>query len=184
MSITLPTCPDGCTGGVPAVDFDWCVPKIHYGEILKIYIMAASGDPFVDWTDLAEWTPRLDDTTTPSANFIRTLTVSADLPVPEQTEITISGNRKVYSPKDFVINVDIDDVTDLNYEFMRTMECGVTVRIWYATEDLIFGGNDGIEAYVKFGYLIERGSDSVHKISGTITWESQFSPERETNPMA
>jgi hypothetical protein len=183
MSVYPPTCPAACTGEIPIVSFDNCVPEIHYGEIRHIYVMAGSGAPLVI-ADLAEWTARIDNSGTGNVDDIRDLTVSADLPVPEQTEILISDNRKIYGKKNFVINADIDDVTDANYEFMRTMECGVTIRMWYATEDLMFGGFEGIEAYVKFGYAIERGYDTIHKITGTITWLSQYSPERVTNPMA
>jgi hypothetical protein len=32
--------------------------------------------------------------------------------------------------------------------------------------------------------VIERGAKTVNKLSGTITWENQFAPERTDSPFA
>ena len=84
----------------------------------------------------------------------------------------------------FVINFDIDDVSDDNYELMRFLECNVVVKMWFSANEVLFGGTEGIEATVQAKYQIERGQKSVQKIVGTIKWEAKFSPERTTNPMA
>jgi len=183
MSVNNPVCPVGCSGLLPSIDFDACSPDVFFGEIRKIYLMAYSGANLLNWESLAVWTARISADGV-DVDDIREFTVSADLPVGESDEIIISDNRIIASPKTFTLNVDIDDVSDLNYEWMRSSECGNLVKLWFATEDLLFGGNTGIAVNAMFSYMIERGYKTVHKISGTFKWDSQFSPERTTNPMA
>lgn len=184
MSEIVPTCPDGCSSILPIVDFDICSPEVYFGEIEKIYLSSGDADPFTDWTDLAEWVARVDATDVADKDKIREFHVMADLPAATADEIALSLGRKVYSPATHTINVDIDDISDDNYEFARTTSCNVQFRVWFATESHMYGGNDGILANVNFRPVIERGQKSINKISGTISWENQFSPERTTNPYA
>ena len=45
---------------LPPVKADICAPDLNFGEVDKIYL-GNQGNPFLDWTDLAEWTARLDN---------------------------------------------------------------------------------------------------------------------------
>lgn len=183
MSLQIPNCPTGCDFTIPAVDFDICDPAIFFGEIEHIYIAAGDAAPFTNFEDLAEWTARVSENAV-DADTIRDFHVIADLPAAAADEIIISLGRKVYSPATHTINVDIDEVSDLNYEFARTTSCNTQFRVWFATESHIYGGNDGILATVNLRPVIERGQKSINKLMGTITWEAQFSPERGDNPYA
>lgn len=183
MSLINPTCPTGCSFQIPAVDFDLCNPQIFFGEIEHIFMAAGDATPFTDFEDLAEWTARVSESAI-EADTIRDFHVLADLPAASADEVVISLGRKVYSPATHTINVDIDDISDLNYEFARTTSCNTQFRIWFATESHIFGGNDGILATVNLRPVIERGQKSVNKLTGTITWDAQFSPQRGVNPYA
>ena len=178
MSLVIPTCPTGCSSILPIVSFDICDPKVGFGEIETIMMSSGDADPFTDWTNLAEWTARVDNTDIVDTNKIRKFDVVADLPAAAADEIIISKGRKVYSPATHTINVDIDDITAENYEFARTTSCNVQFRVWFFTKSYMFGGNDGILANVTLRPVIERGQKSINKLSGTITWEAQFSPER------
>lgn len=180
---STPTCPTGCGGVLPSLDFDYCDPVLGYGEIDHIFLAAYDAECFTDWESLTEWTARLDNTST-DTNAIRWLHAMGDKPIAERDENEISLGRKVKSPGSFTLNIDIDDVSDLNHEFMRVSQCNNLFRMWYAAGDFLWGGVCGIEAIVNLDYLIERGSKSIQKISGTITWEAAFSPERCDNPMA
>lgn len=181
--MSLPICPTGCSSTIPAVDFDVCNPAIFYGEIEHIYIAAGDTPPFQDFEDLGEWMSRVSPDTL-DADAIRDFHVVADLPAASADEVVISLGRKVYTPATHTINVDIDEVSDLNYEFARTTSCNTQFRVWFATESHIYGGNDGILAMVNLRPVIERGQKSVNKLVGTITWDAQFSPERGDNPFA
>ena len=178
MSFITPTCPTGCSYTLPAVDFDVCDPKISFGEIKHIYIGAGDTTPFTDWTDLSEWIARIDNATLNDIDLLRDFHVMADLPMASSDEIMISLGRKIYSPATHIINVTIDECSVENYEFARMTSCNTQFRIWFATEDYLYGGNDGILASVNLRPVIERGQKSINSLVGTIQWENKFSPER------
>ena len=183
MSVINPTCPTGCDSNVPSVDFDYCAPEVYLGEIKRIYVASNDAAAFTDVTDAAEWATRLSETGT-GADDIRELYVSADLPAPTRDVIEIDQGREIYPPAAFTLNVDIHDLSDLNYEFMRTTACNTAVKIWYATEDHIYGGNDGISnVNVILENMIERGQRTIQKITGTFTWDYKFQPQRTANPL-
>lgn len=183
MSVNNPTCPSGCNSIAPSVSFSACDPKFYFGEIRKIYVASGDAASFTDVEDLAEWTARLAESGG-TIESIRELTVMGDLPLADFQEIEMSNKRKAYPPQKFTVNIDIDDISDTNYEFMRATGCNTQLLFWFATDDHIYGGNDGILASFKIGGIIERGNQSVQKLSGTITWESKFAPERNDSPFA
>jgi len=183
MSIVNPVCPVGCGSMLPEVSFDNCNPRVSFGEIEAIFLGVATAEPFTDWTQLSQWTEALALAVS-DTDAIRQFDVSADLPVAAADEIVISKNRKVYSPAVHTINVDIDDLSQLNYDFARTTSCNLQFRVWFATPTWMYGGNDGILAMVNLRPVIERGAKSVNKLTGTITWDAQFSPERAESVFA
>lgn len=180
MSIINPTCPTDCTGLAPEVEFTDCAPELSQGEIQWIYVADLDQTPFTDVEDPAEWAAKLADT---GANKIRTLHVMGSLAVPDATETEITHGDKVWSTQTFTLEYDIVDISDKNYEFMRTMECNYKTRIWYATGTHLYGGNDGIEVNNRLSNVIEKGIKSLGKLSGKATWISKFSPERCANPL-
>jgi len=185
MSSIVPTCPVGCASILPDVSFDLCNPNVTFGEIQRIFVGMADAAPFASgsWEDLSLWTAALALATN-QPNAIRQLYVSADLPAASADEVVISLGRKIYSPATHTINVDVDDLSQENYDFMRTLGCNLQFRVWFMTEDYMFGGQDGILAQFTLRPVIERGIKSLNKLSGTITWEDKFSPERAVSVYA
>lgn len=183
MSVTNPTCPTGCDSFLLDPNFDYCDPNVLFGEIDHIYAMAQTGADLADWESLAVWNIRKALDPTSDIDAIIDLNVIGDLPAGETEEIEISLGRKIQSPASFVVNFEIDDVSDENYALMRFLECNVVVKIWFSANEVLFGGSEGIEATIQSKYQIERGQKSVQKIVGTVKWENKFSPERTTNPM-
>ena len=181
LNPVVPTCPTGCTSTLPTVSFSDCAPELGFGEIQSIFIGGSTVDPFnnpaTPWTSLAAWTTAIGTT-------LVELVVSADLPAAAADELVISKGRKVYTPASHTINFDIDDVTASNYEFGRMTSCNSKYRIWFATPEYMFGGNDGILVNINVRPVIERGIKSLNKLMGTITWEAQFSPERAPSVFA
>mgnify|MGYP001212048190 FL=1 len=183
--LILPTCPTGCDTGLPAVDFDICAPELHFGEIEKIYIAAGDADDFTNVEDLTEWTDRLSETEFVTGNEIRELTVIGDLPEPEQTEQTISGDRTVVGFKQFTLNFSIDETNDVNYNFLLTLECNIAFKFWYETADgMLYGGNEGITATLRVNQVIPRDRNEYVTFVGTAKWKSRTSPLRCVSPMA
>lgn len=183
MSLNNPTCPTDCDSYLVDVAFDYCTPNVLFGEIDHLYLKARDGSDLLDWESLAVWNDRKALDPTSDHDAIIDLHVIADLPPAEVEKIDISLGRKIQSPATFVINFEIDDVSDDNYELMRWLECNLIVDAWYSANEVLFGGNPGIEVSLEAKYQIERGQKSLQKIVGTVNWESKFSPPRTTNPM-
>lgn len=179
------TCPTDCTALLPVVEFDQCAPKINLSEITKIYVGKPSVSAFTDWKLATEWTTRISETDVANADAIRPLTVIADKPAPANVIKDISNGRKIAVRKDHTINITIDDVSDKNYEFMRSTECGGQVKFWYETKGgYLYGGNEGIDGTIVLDDVLNRGNDEIETLAGTLTWSSKFSPERTLSPIA
>jgi len=178
----LPPCPTTCEGSLQSVSFNECAPETHWGEISKIYVGPADLAPFLDVSALAEWTAKLADT---GDDKIRTLIVIGEQPEPEQTEVPISGDRVVTGYKKFIINAEIDETNEINYNFMAMSECGGKYLIWYETSDgILYGGNDGIEASMKMNQVIPKERTGIVKILAKVSWNSKQHPFRCVSPMA
>lgn len=187
------TCPTDCSTDLPVVNFDECNPQARLSEITKIYIASPEAKSFTDVELASEWASRLSMTATPPAgtpatpvkDLIRPLTVIGDRPAPTSTPIDISNGRQIVLNKDFVINFSIDEITAENLEFQRKTECNMKVKFWYETSGgLLFGGNDGIEGMLTSNLVLERGTDSIARIEGTITRKGRFTEEAVESPLA
>jgi len=169
------TCPTDCEGDMPAVSFSVCSPEINNGEITDIYL-TNPGNPLTDETSPSEWATRMAAT---DETKIINLKVMADLPLPEATEIEISGGRKVNGKKAYTINLDIDETNQINYEFMRSTSCATKKTAWFKTSSgQLYGGAVGIDGTLRLDEVIPRSSKEVTKFTGTFKWDAKFAPCR------
>jgi hypothetical protein len=184
FNMANPLCPTGCESALPPVAFSQCAPEINYSEIQYIYVAKVNASPFNDWTQPGEWGTRLNQTTLTGNNYIRQLVVIADKPAPAATNIDISGDRTILVEKTHTLNVTVDETNAINHEFVRYLECGGQVRIWYQTRaGLLFGGNSGIRATMSLDPILNRGRDQIMTFTGTVTWRAKFSPEMAVSPI-
>jgi hypothetical protein len=182
MSLITITCPTDCATWLPAVDFDDCNPAVEFGEITHIYVTGL-GNGLVDWTDAAEWATRLDDDTLNDNTLIRTLIVKGDQPPAESTEYEISNCRVFWGEKKFTVNFDIDETNITNYDFMRQLECGGLFTVWYATDNYMYGGTDGLDVTITLNNSITRGCQEMNLMTGNMKWNGKFHPEKIENPL-
>ena len=176
-------CPNNCETELPEVRFSKCSPTIVLSEIVRIFLGKQSTEPFTDWKSATEWTTRLSENGT-TANAIRPLTVIADKPAGSPVVKEISNGRKYNLRKDFTINIEIDDVSKENYEFMRVTQCGGEYKLWFETAGgRLYGGNEGIDASLVLDNVLGRGKDEIEKITGTASWSDKFSPEMALSPI-
>jgi hypothetical protein len=185
MSVLIyPTCPTDCSGLLPEPGGSICAPTLNYGEIEWLIIARADAAGFTNIEDLAEWNARVALPNS-DANAISTFHVLADLPEPEVSEITISGDRVVRGEKTFTLPFTIDELDDANYEAHLTIECGNQFLFWFATADgHIYGGNDGILGSMLTNLMIPRERTALVNILGKLTWKNKRSPLRGTYPLA
>lgn len=177
------SCPNSCETALPEVKFSKCSPNIVLSEIVRIFVGKQGTQPFNNWKDASEWTQRLSETAK-TANAIRPLTVIADKPAGSPVVKEISNGRKYNLRKDFTVNIEIDDVSPENYEFMRVTQCGGEYKLWFETAGgRLYGGNEGIEASLVLDNVLGRGKDEIEKITGTASWSDKFSPEMTLSPI-
>lgn len=181
MSQQIINCPTDCTFAVPVWSFSECNPAVLEGQITDIFV-ANIGNPLNDWTNVAEWAARVSNTD-PSASAIRHLTVIGDQPAPEVQQKVISHKRTITITKKRTINIKIDDNTDINYNAMRTLECGGSFLIWYLTNaGKLYGGNSGIKASIDLSEVIPEATEENTLLQGTIKWDAKISPPRINAP--
>ncbi len=178
-----PACPTGCnTQILPPVNFDLCLPEVNPSEIEELYVATPDAAPFGDVTDPAEWADRLDQSAT-TAGKIRRFLVVGDKPAASDQKKTISKNREILTDATHVINFEIDETNDVNYDAVRQIQCQQSWRIWWKTRgNKNYGGNEGILVNMAIRDVLGRG-DEIEKFVGTATWKSKFDAPRVTSPI-
>lgn len=180
-----PTCSSNCQADLAPVQFSDCNPVLAYSEIRRIFLAKSTAAPFADWTSATEWNTRLSETSITGDDYIRALTVIADKPAGAAVSKDISNGRKVTVGKDHTVNATIDDVSDLNYEFIRSLECGGRFKLWYETAGgKMYGGNNGIgRVNIDANDILNRGTEEIETFTLTATWRDKFHPERTNSPI-
>jgi len=175
-------CPDTCSDALPNVKFKICNPDFKFGQISDLYI-GNPGYPLVDENSAVEWSQRLALPDNDPAKIIR-LVVIGSMPNADRQEVDASHGRKAYGTKDRVVNFKIDEISEENYNFMRTVECGKTVLFWPKTlTGLAFGGPSGIEASIDLGFDLPEASNELINMPGTLKWKSKISPCMFDHPL-
>lgn len=169
---------------LPIVTADFCAPDINFGEVDKIFL-GNPGNPFTDWTDLAEWTARLDNADIVDAATIRTLHIIGDKPAPEKNKVDFSQGRSVYTDPKHTLNISIDETGDDNYALIQFLEdnAGQTLQMWYQAGKYLYGGNEGIAAVLTLDDIIPGSTEELNTFKGVASWEGSH-PDRILNPMA
>lgn len=137
-----------------------------------------------DWTDPADWETAIDNTA--SSGAVKQLFGLGDVAEPEDTNITTFGFNEVLLRRQYPMTFTLQDGNDVNYNFVRALQCGATVRIWYETNgNYLYGGQNGILArIVRVTAPKERGIDSVVNYNFEIVWSAKCEPERVFSPFA
>jgi hypothetical protein len=182
MSINNPTCETGCLVELPPFSFNDCSPDVNFGQIDRIYFAARGANDFVDWTSLAEWTGRLDNTTD-DLQKIRFLNVIGTKPAAEGDPIEISRKRKITAEKTHTVTARIDETNEENYDALRALECDGNVKMWYQAGKYLYGDNSGIDAFIQINDEIPENNEELNVFQVSATWEAEFHPDRITNPL-
>jgi hypothetical protein len=185
--IHLPVCPTTCAGTLGSINFDDCAPEVHFGEIARLYLAALDETPFANQANFDSpvyWATKLSETAI-TAGAIREFTVIGEMPEPGQTDIPISGDRIVQGFKMFVLNLEIDETNETNYNFLLLSECGGKYKAWFETADgIIYGGWQGLEVSVKMNQVIPKTRQEIVKILVKVSWSSRNHPLRQVSIVA
>ena len=179
-----PTCPANCAAPLPVVVFDDCSPETNLSEIEYIIFGKSTTPEIADVDDPSEWATRITNSGV-SDDDLRMIRVIGDMPLPEDAEVTISGQRVLTVQRTFTVNAEVDETNDTNHDAFRQMQCGGSYRVWFVTRSgHIFGGTDGIQnATIRANLLLNRGDNEIMRYPVIVTWKSKFMPERSVWPI-
>ena len=180
-------CPESCDDMlVPSVQFSDCAPEINESEIEWLVVGHSETPNFTDIEDIDEWNQRISQTAPLAGpdNTLRLFRVTGDKPAPEDTEITISGQRTIRTGTTHIVNFDIDETNETNYEAIRKLQCNSTVKIWYITRACkVYGGICGMKAQFQARLIQNRGEGEIERYTGTVEWKDKIDPPRAEWPL-
>lgn len=190
VSYADPSCPEDCGQfTLPAVDFSDCAEgvEIEESEICAIYMTTPDannpGEPIAkpsDWTSMAAWESVI------AGGSVKELFGIGDMPESSANVVTISKQRKKKLPSGRTINFDIDDMSQANYDFIRSLSCGQDVVIWFATiGGYMYGGDKGFQVTVTTADpVLGRGEGTFAIGKLVLEWKQLSPPPRTLNPLA
>lgn len=159
-----------------------CVPEQNESEICYLFVSIPDPSnpniPAITSPDFSS--PTVAATfTAPEGAMLR---VIGDLPEPEDNQRVVSLGQTVPGKKNFAPNFTIDDTSDENYEFLRTLECAPNIFIWWMTlGGKVYGDPaNGIPATVsKANAPLDRGQGNYERFEVTTTWRAKGHPPRQ-----
>lgn len=170
-------CATSCAQALPETEFNLCSPETNFGEIEEI-LVTNIGNPLVDENDPAEWATRFALSATDPTKITRLFVVGSK-PAPEGASIMISRDTEIPSPKTHTIPFKIFETNQKNYEFLRTLECGKKLLVWYKTADgALYGGAKGIEVSITMNEIIPESRQELTYFEGSLKWKSKHHPCR------
>lgn len=170
---------------LPITSFDDCNPHVSYSEIERIFIGGPKAAGFANIADANEWGTRMNQTTI-GTDSIRGIIVIGDAPAAANVIKELSNGRKKPIGKDYTANFTVDDISDDNYTFFRTLDLQPKVRLFgYETQGgkMFHFGNDGILVDYQSNFVLARGRDEIETEVGSITWRRTQRPFRITSPI-
>lgn len=190
----VPICPTDCgnLASLPDTNFLNCVEAmgLFESEICDIFMTVA--DENGDAANLPATFDEAGILAWESANVgadpktWRRLTVIGDMSSEGSDAITVSKRRqKNPSLRNFNINATVDDMSDLNREYMRELQCGLEAVIYFGTiGGNFFGGTTGIRCTISDVDLpLERGEGNFEIATLVFDWEAAAAPPRIANPL-
>lgn len=152
-----------CTYILPAVSFNDDCQTIKKGQIYYLFMTRpTAADVLTDVEELTEWTTRIDqDDVIPSSGAakIRHLRGIGSLAAGETTDIAAPLDQIYSVPGNKTLTFRVHDLTAANLAAIIALrDAGTTQqKIWFQADDLLFGGNDGINGSMKADIVIPEG---------------------------
>lgn len=185
MPLTLPedcnqiiNCPDICRK-IPDVDFSICNPVTFPGMVSEIYLTSLS-HPLVNYTDSTEWAYRIA-LTNASPSRIITLQVIGEKPLPERNEYVGAYGKKHYSNKKHRVPFKINQLSDTNYNMMRTFEVIKKGLGWYKSSGGKTYGSSGLAVEIFMDQVIPVNSRDLENITGWVEFDQVIHPCRQSS---
>jgi hypothetical protein len=193
-----PTCPEDCDSlSLPIFDTAcFSAETIEESEIEEIFFCDPSETPGVPTVPISGWTKEglaADATINEAAitawyaaknnagsSTMKSIKGIGDKPATTSTEIVGDEGVKIKVDKTHPLNFDVQTLTNLNYEALRTLECGGPKHIWFRTRKYFYGGKNGmLGTIVNVDHILARGRGSIATDPIQIEWIAATSPPRD-----
>lgn len=125
---------------------------------------------------LTTWKGLHDNTT---ASKIRTLYGRGEKPEPTETTLTFRKAKTVNIGTKHTMVYTIDVLDKVTYQFLLKLQgCKSQFHMWYSTDNLIFGGQDGVIVDIeKVVFPLTGGRGENRKAILTVSWSHVCDPE-------
>jgi len=170
-----------CTYLLPTVSGDDTCQTIKKGQIYKFFFTRPTAvDVLADVTDLAEWTDRLDQSAaivdSVTAASIRELSGIGSTDAGDVNDIDIPLDQTYSFPGNKVVNFTVYDMTTENIAMgIALRDAGTTQqKVWYQADDLIFGGDSGINGSLRADLVVPEGRTDPQRINITFTTKASI----------
>lgn len=112
---------------------------------------------------------------------LRHLTVIGDKPIGEAKIVTLAKKWSKVVDRNHSLNIDVTDMSIENYEFIRTLQHGAKVFVWFKSYgDWIAGGVNGILVDTSTaGIVWGRGDGTLMTGQLVFFWSNKFDPPAE-----
>jgi hypothetical protein len=184
-------CPEECGDQLLPVDLADCLSQyvLETSEISDVFLSIEDpdnpGQPLygpTDWTSAADWAAAIDNDTAAGVLHLQGI---GDKPAAEEQEVTVDRFQLKVLNRTHTLNFDVLHMTDNNYEFGRSIQCGATFVMWFATTGgYIYGGQNGFTVNAKANFVKERGEGSFASLQLIFTWKAICDPPRAVSPFA
>ena len=138
-----------------------------------------------DFTSLSAWETAIDN----AGSGIKRLYCVGDMPEPNTNSRKVSNGRESVGDKNFILNVDIDDVNNTNYDESMKHEKGKQVFLWFVTLGKKLYGTkvgsheNGILCNLSANNIIlNRGEGNYEVLRLQFTWDAPHKPWRMNSP--
>ncbi len=175
------TPPDGCENVLlPDTTNPNCAADYndYEGELCTAWLVPAEKDEDGNWVATAEPDNYLYVGDLDAIVGVKKLTIIGDKPLAEVVRVALAKRMSKVKTRRHLVNVDITDLSEENYEFIRTLQYHPILAGWFASVDgWHMGGNPGIVIQVDTsGVVWPRGEGSLMTGTVVFTWDNKFDP--------
>ncbi len=176
----------------PNLDTDQdCASVPNLSQLADLWLLpnsaSAANAPFLNWVDggftvLAN--PSGIDNAETDNTKAKWLTGIGGVDVPEKTQFTVHKRQKVTSKRLFTLVWQVFNLSNAQYEFLRSLQCNPTnYKFWYANDTHVWGKSTGITPVsTDVDFPLGAGEGDVEQATLTIQFEAKSDPERKSNP--
>lgn len=184
-----PNLPTDCENfDAPDTDFDpTCATAYQSGPFTRLMV---GNEPLVaDPSTTAGLAAALTEITTRLAlpatdkQALRILDpVRGNMPATAPTTVSVDGFQ-IPTPTPRNLPFTVSQLTDKNYEFVRTTNGGRIGLYWPMTNKFMYGGQNGIKGLLQLSNVVPAEEGGLHSATGNLSYTSLFDPKRTNAPV-